>query len=225
MAWWDYGHWITDIAHRIPNSNPHQHGASAAARYFTSQDESSANEMLNEFGSRYVIVNLRMALIEIDPARGQYGNFHGVIDWAGRDEDEFFDVYYQRNAAGQAEPVILYYPEYYQSMSSRLFLFDGEEVVPENTTYVISYENKRASGGEPYKEIASIRRFIKYEEAVSYLNQQTGPNFRLVGYSQLDSPVPLEKLEHYELVHESIAPTPAPGQVSLSEVKIFEYTP
>ncbi|GAI14766.1 unnamed protein product, partial [marine sediment metagenome] len=31
MSWWDYGHWITRIAHRIPISNPFQQGASLSA--------------------------------------------------------------------------------------------------------------------------------------------------------------------------------------------------
>ncbi|MFO7967199.1 MAG: hypothetical protein R6U44_06340, partial [Archaeoglobaceae archaeon] len=26
MSWWDYGHWIETIAHRIPNANPFQQG-------------------------------------------------------------------------------------------------------------------------------------------------------------------------------------------------------
>ncbi|NLA99967.1 MAG: oligosaccharyl transferase, archaeosortase A system-associated, partial [Methanomicrobiales archaeon] len=28
MSWWDYGHWITFVAKRIPNNNPFQHGVS-----------------------------------------------------------------------------------------------------------------------------------------------------------------------------------------------------
>jgi len=225
MAWWDYGHWITQIAHRIPNSNPHQHGASEAAWYFTSQDEASANEILNELGSRYVALDLWMSLHEIDAANGVYGNFHGVLAWAGDPEDDYFDVYYQKLESGALQPRILYYPEFYRCMSTRLYIFDGEQVIPDNSTYVISYEEKVARGGEPYKEIASIRRFATYEAGVSYLEQQTGTNYRIVGYSELQSPVPLEKLEHYTLVHESTPPEAAPGETALPEVKIFEYTP
>jgi oligosaccharyl transferase (archaeosortase A-associated) len=225
MAWWDYGHWITEIAHRIPNSNPHQRGANEAAWYFTSQDEASGNEMLNKLGSRYVALDLWMALHEIDAANGVYGNFHGVVSWAGKQEDEFFGVYYQKTESGALQPTILYYPEYYRCMSTRLYVFDGKEVIPNNSTYVISYEEKVARGGEHYKEITSVRRFATYQEGASYLEQQTGQNYRLVGYSELRSPVPLEKLEHYTLVHESTPPEAQPGEVALPEVKIFEYTP
>ena len=122
-------------------------------------------------------------------------------------------------------PVILYHPAYYRSMAARLFIFGGEEVVPENSTHVISYEDRTARGGEPYKAITSVRSFATYEDAVEFLEEQTDPNFLMMGYSQLRSPVPLEKLEHYELVHASVPPTPGPGQVALSEVRIFEYTP
>ncbi len=225
MAWWDYGHWITQIAHRIPNANPHQRGANDAAWYFTSQDEASGNEILNELGSRYVALDLWMALHEIDAANGVYGNFHGVVAWAGDDEDKYFGVYYQKTEAGSLQPTILYYPEYYRCMSTRLYVFDGKQVTPDNSTYVISYEEKVARGGKPYKEIASVRRFATYQEGESYLEQQTGPNYRLVGYSELRSSVPLEKLEHYTLVHESTPPEAQPGETALPEVKIFEYTP
>jgi hypothetical protein len=141
------------------------------------------------------------------------------------EEEDFFERYYQRTEAGKLEPVILYNPEYYRSMSTRLFVFEGQAVVPADSTYVISFEDKRAAGGEPYKEITSIRQFPTYERAVSFLEENPDLGYLLVGYSQLRSAVPLERVEHYELVYESAPPTPEPGQVALSEVKIFEYTP
>ncbi|NWF77966.1 MAG: oligosaccharyl transferase, archaeosortase A system-associated, partial [Chloroflexi bacterium] len=45
MSWWDYGYFIMQIAHRIPNANPGQVGARDAGQFFTAQNESSANEI------------------------------------------------------------------------------------------------------------------------------------------------------------------------------------
>jgi len=47
MAWWDYGYWITRIAHRLPSANPGQDRVPVTniARFFTSQDENSAREI------------------------------------------------------------------------------------------------------------------------------------------------------------------------------------
>ena len=225
MSWWDYGHWITYIAHRIPNANPHQQGAGEAARYFTEGNVSEANQMLDELGSRYVIIDLLMAFHEVDPDAGVYGNFHAMLEWAGKDESDFFEVYYQKMPSGKLEPILLYYPEYYQSMSSRLYIFEGEEVVPNDSTWVISY----ADEGKRYKVITDIANegnpFATYEDAQTYLKLHASSNYRIVGSNQLVSPVPLEELRDYKLVYKSPPPVPGPGEETISEVEIFEYIP
>ncbi len=60
MSWWDFGNYITEIAQRIPNANPNQSGAASAAAYFTAQDATAADQMLNQLGSKYVIIDLDM---------------------------------------------------------------------------------------------------------------------------------------------------------------------
>ena len=63
MNWWNYGYWIIRIAQRIPNASPSgAAGAENAARFYISQDESSANEIVNRLGSRYVIIDYEMSL-------------------------------------------------------------------------------------------------------------------------------------------------------------------
>jgi len=224
MSWWDYGHWITYIAHRIPNTNPHQAGVWGAATFFTSQDESSANGILDERGSRYVIIDYPMAM-HIFNQQGQiYGKFYAIIDWANKNKSDFFETYYQKQD-GKLKPVILYYPAYYESMCARLYLFDGETAVPNNSTLVVSYTARTDRNGKNYKEITSVRRFATYEEAKSYLDSQTGTNCSLVGDSPYISAVPLEKLEHYKLVHESPPTVSTWEGGTIARVKIFEYTP
>jgi len=46
QSWWDYGHWITTRAERIPNANPFQQNAGAAADYLLAPSEAEAAEVL-----------------------------------------------------------------------------------------------------------------------------------------------------------------------------------
>lgn len=60
MSWWDYGHWITTISHRIPIANPFQQGAYEAAEYLIETDEAKANIMLDNLNVKYVIIDYPM---------------------------------------------------------------------------------------------------------------------------------------------------------------------
>ncbi len=215
MSWWDSGHWITYIAHRIPNANPTQAGASKAAWYLTSRDEASANEILSGLGSRYVIIDYATAT----------SDFSSMLTWIGEDESQFFEIYGQRTGKAEVEPKLLFYPEYYRSMCSRLYNFGGEAVVPKDSTSVISYVERTDTAGNVYKEISSAETFSTYEEAEAYLESQSASNYRIVGTDPFVSPVPLEELEHYELVHESDSEVPIAGGNSFPQVRILEYKP
>jgi len=223
MSWWDYGHWITRIAHRIPNANPFQAGARSAAEFFTAQDETTASEILDYLGSRYIVIDRLMAKHEMTPDGIIRGKFYAMIVWSEQDLDEFFEVYYHRTAEGLT-PILLYYPEYYRSMCIRLYNFAGEAVVPDNSTLVISYKDTTALGLH-YKEISSVEQFATYEEAEAYLQSKDSSYYRIVGDNAFSSPVPLEELEHYTLIHKSPSTVVTRGNDTISYVEIFEYSP
>ncbi|MEE9400464.1 MAG: oligosaccharyl transferase, archaeosortase A system-associated, partial [Dehalococcoidia bacterium] len=164
MSWWDYGYHITYIAHRVPNANPGgQRGAPDAGLFFTEGNVSEANHMLDELGSKYVIIDYSMAT----------GKFYAMVEWAGKDQDDFFEVYYQRTSTGSFEPVMLYTPSYYQSMCSRLYNFEGKAVTPSNSTWVVSYEERIDMEGNRFKEITEVANngepFATYEKALEFL--------------------------------------------------------
>ena len=211
MAWWDYGYWITRIAHRVPNTNNSQGGAPEAARFLLSQDEETANETRQTLGSRYIIVDYETATIK----------FHAVATWAVGSSEQFHDVYYQqqgdRLVAGQ-----LFYPEYYRSLVVRLYNFGGLEVIPRDST-VISYEEIVSQDGETLKLITDVQVFSSYEEAEAYLAGRASGNHRIVGLDPFRSPVPLEALEHYRLIHHSEDMSKRPDGSEIPSVKIFEY--
>lgn len=67
MSWWDIGHQLTYIAERIPNANPFQLGiveknsSIGAAPFFISTDEKSAVKILDQVGSKYVLIDQKTA--------------------------------------------------------------------------------------------------------------------------------------------------------------------
>jgi dolichyl-diphosphooligosaccharide--protein glycosyltransferase len=79
ISWWDYGHWITTIAHRLPIANPFQQGIGnkydnvpGAAPFFTAFNESYANEIADKLNVKYVVSDVEMAT----------GKFYAMATWA-----------------------------------------------------------------------------------------------------------------------------------------------
>jgi oligosaccharyl transferase (archaeosortase A-associated) len=206
LSWWDYGYFMMQIAHRIPNANPGQGNADKAGQFFTAQNETSANMVADELGSKYVMIDSAMAT----------GKFYAMAEWAGKNTSEFYEYYYVETEQG-GQWATLFYPAFYQSMAIRLYNFDGQAVTPAtNSSIVISYEEV-PSDGQKYKAITSGQAFATYEDAQAYLASQTSGNYRIVGTSATTSPVPLEALDSYELVY------PVDAATSGTSVKIFKY--
>lgn len=206
MSWWDYGHWITRVGRRIPIANPFQEGAQIAGKYLTSQNETSANQIMDELGAEYVMIDYPMPVLK----------FYAMVTWAGENESDFYDVYYAPTGNETLQPVRLFYPSYYNSTVVRLYNFNGEAVVPsENATIVISYMDQVDRQGMGYKEITGSWSFSTYEEARDFISSHASENYKIIAVDPFKSPVPLEKLEHYQLVYATSSPYP---------VKIFKYT-
>jgi dolichyl-diphosphooligosaccharide--protein glycosyltransferase len=212
MASWESGHMITRIGHRIPISNPHQRGASEAARFFVSGDESEANQLANELKVRYILVDDSTSTTR----------FHGsTIVFAGMETEHFFERYYTPQG-NRLRGDYYFYPEYYESLAVRLYNFDGANVIPQRVT-VLSYEDKVFPDGEPYKEVVKLTSFQSYEEALNYKNGKNGDKMRIVGTDPYISPVPLESLKNYSLVYISSDSSVHPEIGRIAKVKIFEY--
>jgi oligosaccharyl transferase (archaeosortase A-associated) len=206
MSWWDYGYFIEQIAHRIPNCNPgNQENRDLTGRFFTTYNQSSANEIAGELGFKYVMIDYAMPV----------SKFYAMVEYAGGNLNQFYDYYYQQTQDG-GQWGILYYPAYYNSTVARLYNFDGKAVTP-TETIVVSYQEKMTGEGGSYKEITNGWTFPTYEEAEAYVGNQTSGNYRIVGYDPFSSPVPLEELNNYELVYQSST------TITLRTVKIFKY--
>ncbi|UCH51620.1 MAG: oligosaccharyl transferase, archaeosortase A system-associated [Chloroflexota bacterium] len=210
MVWWQYGHWVTQIAHRIPTANPFQQGAQTAAQFLTAQDEASANAILDKLGVRYVFVDEMIAT-----------GFFGTATWAGLNETDFYDVYYAQQG-GALMRTTFYHPEYYRSMCVRLYNFDGKEIVPDECM-VISYEEKTGQDDTKYKQITSSRTFSTYEEAEEYIFTQKSAEHKIVSRNPFISPVPLDELKHYRPAYASETESMQAGVGMVPVLKIFEF--
>jgi dolichyl-phosphooligosaccharide-protein glycotransferase len=213
MSAWDYGHWITTIAHRIPNSNPHQFGALSSAKFFTAQDESQANKILDQLGSRYVIIDVDMTT----------NMFLRNADWKDEKYSLYEDTYYQKTLSGSLQPLNIYYPEYYRSMTARLYNFLGRQVTPADSILTITYENRRDNNGNTYKLITDTKTFTSYDQAEAYC--QKTANTHTVGTNPFSSPIPLEQMNHYELVYSSNSIVNQKDNQKNAYVEIFAYQP
>ncbi|MBE9505695.1 MAG: hypothetical protein IMY84_02685, partial [Chloroflexi bacterium] len=211
MAWWDYGHWITGVSHRIPVANPFQHGARVAASFFLAQSEGEGSPVLQTVDSRFVVVDVKNSV----------RTFHGVAAWGGHERTEFFEVYDQRTPGGEMESIVLYYPQYYNSMLVRLYNFSAQAFQPEEFTVVRYSESSEAS--ESRKEVLEVVYFPSYDEALSHLKESGDEHLRLVSADPLVSAVPLDELHHYSLVFESSTTTMLVGH-RVPEVRVFEYS-
>jgi dolichyl-diphosphooligosaccharide--protein glycosyltransferase len=213
LSWWDYGYFITQIGHRVPNANPGQAGAGEAGRFFTAQNETAANELADQRMSKYVMIDADMVT----------GKFYAMVEWAGGNMSEFNEVCFvpSQTREGWLDPVVLYYPAYYRSMAVRLYTFDGKAVTP-TESLVVQYDNRVDPNGTPYRLITGAQRFSTYEEAEAYIATQGPGNYRIASSNPLTSPVPLDAVVDYELVYSSPTGVSVVDRV-MPGVKVFEY--
>jgi len=156
MSWWDYGHWIEVIGHRIPNANPFQQGVGGrrnsieeenrpgASTFFTAQSEEEATEVLeavhpnpDKAGARYVVSDVEMAT----------GKFYAMSAWT-LDTDGYYQSV-QTNTGYQYVPG----ERYFNSMEARLHIFDGSGL----EQYRMVHESPIGNTQEPgYKNVYNV---------------------------------------------------------------------
>ncbi|MDN5310378.1 MAG: dolichyl-phosphooligosaccharide-protein glycotransferase [Methanolobus sp.] len=156
MSWWDYGHWIQVIGHRIPNANPFQQGIGGrtnsleeenrpgASTFFTAQSEQEATAVLEAIhpdpdraGARYVVSDVEMAT----------GKFYAMSAWT-LDTDGYY-VQVQTDSGYVTVPG----QRYFNSMEARLHIFDGNGL----RQYRMVYESPAGNTQEPgYKNVYNV---------------------------------------------------------------------
>ncbi|MCW3141381.1 MAG: oligosaccharyl transferase, archaeosortase A system-associated [Methanophagales archaeon] len=127
MSWWDYGHWITRIAHRIPVANnfqqgiggPYQGNSPGTCTFFIAKNETEANKVADALGVRYVVTDSMM----VDAMKFHINDKYGAIAlWAN--ETPGCEMYpTERGIAFKMDE------KYFNTMVTRLHMFDGREII------------------------------------------------------------------------------------------------
>ena len=149
LAWWDYGYWITTVAHRVPVTNPTQNNARAAADFLLATDEAAAQRALKQAQSRYVVLDSRLLLLSdeisihgIFLSLFPYSRNYRLSDYAHDTED----------ASGRR---LFFRAKYFETMLVRLFLADGQfNAAPRQGNFaVIEVQGKNLLRSKQYNRL------------------------------------------------------------------------
>ncbi|WP_418281977.1 oligosaccharyl transferase, archaeosortase A system-associated [Halorubrum sp. DTA98] len=217
QSWWDYGHWITTRAERIPNANPFQQGATEAANYLLAPSEERAAAVLDaqsdEGGdTRYVMVDWQM----VSPT-SKFGAPVTFYDDDDVTQDDFNEVVYQQTEEGALQPVMRTQTQrYYESQMVRLYEGYGSAMEPEPV--VLDYDVERGTNPQTGEEFeirtlpadptAFVQRFDDMESAEAYVEEEG--TARIGGVAGLPEER-VDALEHYRLVHATESQGQAPA--------------
>ncbi len=230
MSWWDYGHIIETIGERMPNANPFQEGIGSVTKgtpgsspFFLAENESQAEKVLADLDKgRSPYMNTKYVMIDWEMATGK---FYAMTAWSGIPITRYYGVFYQPQG-DQLVPVSVFRDPFFETMTARLFFFDGSET-PVTDAIGIAYQIAEQDGTR-FPVIAETPMISKnYSELVNYVNESQSKGYlsEIVSkraYTAMTTSVPLEALQHFRLVHESESVVTNDGQ---KDVKTFENVP
>ena len=201
MSWWDYGHMITYIAERIPNSNPFQQGVAGpdgAAAYFVSTNETESNRILDVKQTRFVVTDIEMAV----------SKFWAMATWYNTTAQTapYQMTMYARNQQNTnvLDPVTVNIQPYYLTTVARLHIFDGSETAPgPRTTSVLGPVEGAdlAPADHPGRVLNATEAVAR---AAAYNDRAAAGTHAIAAGVQPNQPIEtVPALDHYRLVHES----------------------
>jgi len=184
LAWWDYGYWILQRAHRVPIANPTQAGASEVARLLLATDDAAALAASDRLGARFLVLDDGLPLLVRRGASGASGRVRAIAEWAAEPPERYVERVRARSSRGRHEARTVFYPEYYRTLLVRLYLFGGRGYVPRGPAYVA--EIAAGTAGTP-PELIRLGEHPSLAAASAWLAGRDPSRFRLVG---LDPAVP-----------------------------------
>jgi dolichyl-diphosphooligosaccharide--protein glycosyltransferase len=209
MSWWDYGHFITVSGERIPNANPFQQSANAAADFLLNSNETAATDIVDDEaeGTRYVMVDWKLA----DPRSSKYTapaafDSLGVTAYDPAGSNLIDTVVYQRLFGSQPRPALFVRSQaHYDSMRTRLYGFHGSAADPRvnGQVLVVDWNPNGVDYGQgslPGPSNQTIRYFDTMDAAEEFVRNDGSAQ---VGGVQGVPTEPVPALEHYRLVHAS----------------------
>ncbi|HWQ67100.1 MAG TPA: oligosaccharyl transferase, archaeosortase A system-associated [Methanospirillum sp.] len=218
ISWWNNGHAITEIAGRIPYTNPFQQGTFLVAMFLCDNNEESATSLLSSIKGRYVITDSEMISIF----------FPSIETWnPARKEIQYF---FQSEDGGVTSLIT---PAYYLSLAPRLHIYDGSMVKPEEVLVATYRPDPSMSESNPMLGSLVSIDSKSYPDALIIQNESKKPGeVSLIGQIDISQPsVPIAALRHFRLVYESHTSTDSGITVNdtpartFSFAKVFEYVP
>lgn len=214
MSWWDYGHMITYIAHRIPNANPFQAGVkgnASSSSFFMAEDEQKSTQILDELRTKYVMTDIEMATGKFWAMATWYNEQLGASPYIG-----MFMI--QNPQTQQTQQAMVYSQAFFRTMITRLHIYDGS-MINSNAAVYIEYD---IASGVPTIRIAEQ---LSLQDAINRTKQKNMYG-RSTGIISPEVTFPIGKvpaLKHYRLVHESPSSTITGNGFDVKYVKTFEY--
>jgi len=213
LAWWDYGHWITYLAKRIPISSPFQDHAKEVASFLMLSEEADAETLANNIGARYIITDFLTVT----------NNFPAVSLWAigPQRNDTYQKTYFQQSNTNldTLVPIITLREGYFSTMIAHLQIFDGSKIESSDSD-LITYKESLI-GDTLYPIVTSITKLSPAQTNLALI-EGLSPYSDIVSvqYTHPISMVPA--LQHYQLVYESPSVAAADESAQIHTVKIFE---
>ncbi|MGE3275031.1 MAG: STT3 domain-containing protein [Vicinamibacterales bacterium] len=199
MNWWDQGYWITEVARRVPVSNPTQIDAGTAARFYTETDDTAALRRLRDARARYVLADWEMPFRRGDSG-DVLGHLESLTDWAGAPRGKFYDVLWQPDA-GTYRPLWVFRPAYYETMAYRLAVHGGRAAPSDGECAVVTWQVVTPDDGDPFREVTDVRRFASPAAAGAHAATLGDTPHVVVGLDPWRSPFPVQAVRGVRQVH------------------------
>lgn len=228
MSWWDYGHLIEVLGHRLPNANPFQQGIGSATKnipgsspFFLAENESRAEEVLAALDlNRSPYMNTKYVMIDQPMA---VGKFHAMAAWSNMPTSRYMAGVYQQQG-DQLVPVQIWREPYFNTITARLYFFDGSETAGESGVG-LSYQGRQVAEGVTVPVLTEAPKITTNRtelEAFVEERRNSGDLAEIAAMTPTNPAFPTPALQHYRLVHESESTVTGNGQ---KLVKTFEHVP
>ncbi|MCU0637449.1 MAG: oligosaccharyl transferase, archaeosortase A system-associated [Methanothrix sp.] len=228
MSWWDYGHLIEVVGHRIPNANPFQQGIGSitnnipgSSPFFLAENESRAEEVLAALDvNRSLYMNTKYVMVDQPMA---VGKFHAMAAWSGIPNTRYSGFVVQQQG-DRWVPLQTWNEPYFNTITARLYFFDGSETSGEDGIG-LAYQPMVADNGDTIPVLTEAPKITKNRtELMAFIDarRSSGDLAMIASINPANSAFPTPALQHYRLVHESESAVTTEGQ---KLVKIFEHVP
>jgi dolichyl-phosphooligosaccharide-protein glycotransferase len=116
MSWWDYGNYLLYLSERPVVANNFQLGVEDSAKFYTSENETEANNILDSRKVKYVVVDYRLGLNVFNADGRTYirGSWVSAAFLVGKNMSYYLN---QKNMPND---------KYLNTMYARLYLLDGK---------------------------------------------------------------------------------------------------